>query len=126
MKKIILALALLASLSGFAEDGVVAIRIKSTGDGGIQRCMWLAPEDKGEAVPLLVSLHTWSKNYKMPNPIPPRWCAANNWAYIAPDFRGPNKTPQALGSDFAVQDIVDAVEWAKKNANIDLRGDAGR
>lgn len=70
-------------------------------------------------MPLLVSLHIWSKNYKMPNPIPPKWCAAHNWAYIAPDFRGPNKTPQALGSDFAVQDIVDAVEWAKKKANID-------
>ena len=106
---------------GASDDGIlVVVNVKSSLDGKEQRCLWLAPEKNDEPVPLLVSLHTWSKNYKMPNPVPPKWCAANNWAYIAPDFRGPNKTPQALGSDFAVQDIVDAVEWAKKNAKIDL------
>lgn len=105
--------------SGGDKPQLETVKVVSTLDGGSQRCLWLAPEDKGEAAPLLVSLHTWSKNYKMPNPVPPKWCAAHNWAYIAPDFRGPNKTPQALGSDFAVQDIVDAVEWAKKKANID-------
>ena len=98
----------------------VEVAIRSSLDGKEQRSLWLAPDYKGDgtAVPLLVSLHTWSKNYKMSNPVPPRWCKAHNWAYIAPDFRGQNNKPSALGSDLAVQDIVDAVEWAKKNANI--------
>jgi dienelactone hydrolase len=44
---------------------------------------------------------------------------AQGWAFVHPDFRGPNWTPQALGSDRAVQDVVEAVEWAKKQTAVD-------
>lgn len=103
-------------LTGLAAENIV---VRSSLDGARQHCLWQAPTNTASARPLLVSLHTWSKNYKMPNPIPPKWCAEHDWAYLAPDFRGPNKTPKALGSDYAVQDIVDAVAWAKKQAKID-------
>ena len=43
------------------------------------------------------------------------------WAFINPDFRGPNRTPMACGSDAAVADIADAVGYAKRMANIDER-----
>ena len=123
-----MAIALSAAVSGLEAAEPVGVKIPSSLDGEIQKCLWLAPdqsinrkieESKNSPAPLLVSLHTWSKGYNMENPVPPRWCEAKGWAYIAPNFRGPNNKPKALGSDFAVQDIVDAVEWAKKNANID-------
>lgn len=94
------------------------VRIVSTKDGTEQNALWRQPKGAW-AHPLLVSLHTWSRNFKMGNPQVVDWAEMRDWAYIAPDFRGPNKRPQACGSDYAVQDIVDAVEWAKKHAEID-------
>ena len=43
------------------------------------------------------------------------------WAFLYPHFRGPNNTPEGCGSDLAVQDIVDAVEYAKAHLRIDAR-----
>jgi pimeloyl-ACP methyl ester carboxylesterase len=70
--------------------------------------------------PLIVALHTWSVNY----------LGANGYVnlakkykthLIAPDFRGRNTVgnPLSMGSDAAVADIVSAVEWMKKKANVD-------
>ncbi len=41
------------------------------------------------------------------------------WAYIHPNFRGPNRRPEATGSEMVVQDIVDAVRFASQHANVD-------
>jgi pimeloyl-ACP methyl ester carboxylesterase len=49
------------------------------------------------------------------------WCVAHNWAFIHPDFRGPNWTPNACGSDRAVQDVLDAVTFMKEKGSIDGR-----
>ena len=43
----------------------------------------------------------------------------HGWAYIHPDFRGPNNRPEATGSKLVVADIVSAVEYAKKSTQID-------
>jgi len=89
-------------------------------DGAEQQAMWFTP-DSSEKKPLLVGLHTWSSNYASAGGgrVYAEWCIAQGWAFVHPDFRGPNNTPQALGSDRAVQDVVEAVEWAKKQTNID-------
>lgn len=47
------------------------------------------------------------------------WAIAQGWAFVHPDFRGPNWTPQALGSERAVQDVVEAVAWAKQQTAVD-------
>ena len=39
--------------------------------------------------------------------------AEQGWIYIFPDFQGPNKRPEACGSELAQQNILEAVEWAK-------------
>lgn len=72
-------------------------------------------------MPLLVGLHTWSGDYTQAanGSAYARWCIDQGWAFIYPNFRGINRTPEAMGSDLAVQDIVDAVEWAKQNAHVD-------
>ena len=110
----------LVSLIGFAVCAEpVPVEIKSSKDGTRQPALWQAPTKDGEPVPLLVVLHTWSTDYTLKNPVAERWCQEKNWACIAPNFRGPNKRSEALGSDLAVQDIADAVAWAKKQAKID-------
>jgi acetyl esterase/lipase len=94
-----------------AIPGVADIRIPSTADGQLQAAKWLAPKQAG--APLLVVLHSWSGGYTTQNSIPfGRWASQNGWAMIAPNFRGVNNNPSATGSDLAVQDVVDAIDYA--------------
>ena len=69
--------------------------------------------------PLLVTLHTWSYDSRQPESAHAQWCIQNGWCFIHPDFRGPNSTPQALGSELVVHDIVSAVQYAKTTCAID-------
>ena len=82
--------------------------------------MWYTPAD-AKPKPLLVGLHTWSSHYASAagDAVYADWCIAQGWAFVHPDFRGPNNTPQALGSDRAVQDVVEAVAWARKQTTVD-------
>lgn len=99
------------------------VKITSSLDKTEQPCyFWAPPEAKTQKVPLVVGLHTWSYSYREITSHYTDvldWCRANGWAMVCPDFRGPNSTPQACGSDLAVQDIVDAIEYAKKAVKID-------
>lgn len=94
------------------------VTFQSTADGSQQPALFYSPPGS-EAVPLLVGLHTWSYNYHSPEPAYALWCLKKGWAFVRPDFRGANSTPQACGSELAVQDIVDAVRYAQAHANID-------
>ncbi|MCA9249249.1 MAG: prolyl oligopeptidase family serine peptidase [Planctomycetales bacterium] len=95
------------------------IRYTSAADGSRQPAMYHAPRGS-LPVPLLVGLHTWSGDYKQQSLRPIElWCIENGWAYIHPNFRGPNVRPEATGSELAVADIVSAVEYAKAETKID-------
>lgn len=95
------------------------IRYTTSADNTEQPALFYAPRSR-EPVPLIVALHTWSGNYKQKyHQAIEEWCIENGWAYIHPDFRGPNKRPEATGSRLVVADIVSAVEYAKQVANID-------
>lgn len=100
---------------------VADIRYPSAADGTDQSAMWYAPKAKGPA-PLLVALHPWSAGYKRGQSVPyAEWCMRKGWVFIHPDFRGPNVRPEACGSELVVQDILSAVEYAKKSADVDER-----
>jgi len=101
-------------------DKVRAIRYPSSADSTDQPAVFYAPESKAP-VPLLVGLHTWSADYRQSNPGADyaRWCIERGWAFIGPNFRGPNRRPQATGSQLAVDDIVSAVKYARKTVNVD-------
>ena len=99
-------------------EGVDAVKYLSAADNTEQNALFYKPENKKQ-VPLLVALHTWSSDYLQPETGYAQWCVAKGWAFIHPDFRGPNIRPQATGSELVVEDIVSAVEYAKKNAYID-------
>ena len=101
----------------------VTVTIPSTRDGSPQKAVFYvpseaAPDRKGDPVPLLVALHTWSGGYEQGLnylPLAKKW----NWVMVAPDFRGPNRRPEACASDLAVQDVLDAVAYAKQHARVD-------
>lgn len=97
---------------------VTEIAITSSADNSPQPAMYYAPAGD-QPVPLLVSLHTWSGGYTQLAAGRANWCLANQWAFIHPHFRGPNRRPEAMGSELAVRDILDAVDYAKQHAKID-------
>lgn len=103
-------------------DEVSRVKIESTLDGHLQDALFYVPPEgkKDEPVPLLVALHTWSFDYLQPNFDYYTQCKKRGWIMIHPDFRGPNKNPDACGSPKAVQDVVDAVNYAIKESNVDL------
>lgn len=130
MKRYILLTVIAAvSVSGFAAGKkekwpAERVEIKSSLDATLQPAWFWAPEKaKSEAVPLVVGHHSWSTdlhdlvNYRAPL----NAAMTNDWVFIGPSFRGPNNRPEACGSDLAVQDIVDAVEWAKAHAKVDSK-----
>ena len=95
------------------------IEYRSSADGTKQPAMFYSPKSN-KPVPLLVALHTWSGDYKQDHHAEcERWCQEKSWAYIHPNFRGPNRRPEATGSELVVQDIVDAVTFASQHANVD-------
>ena len=113
-----LALLLLSTISLCGQ--VREVRIKSSLDGSEQPAFFYAPKAGKKPVPLLVALHTWSGDYRQKSyPQFPKWCADQGWAYIHPNFRGPNRNPSATGSDLAVQDVLDAVGYVRKNTEVD-------
>ena len=72
-----------------------------------------------EKRPLLVALHTWSYTFDSFCDDYAELCRKKNWHLIYPNFRGPNCTPAGCGSDLAVSDIEDAVEYMRKNYPVD-------
>jgi hypothetical protein len=68
--------------------------------------------------PLIISLHTWSGNYKQIDSLANE-AKTRNWNYIHPDFRGPNERPEAGGSDLVINDLDDAIDWAIRRFKVD-------
>ena len=98
------------------------IKYKTSIDSTYQAMMsFVSPSDKKR--PLLIALHSWSGTYTQTGwqNDALQWCLENNWHFIHPHFRGPNWTKDACGSDKAVQDIIDAIDYMKQNHKIDTQ-----
>ena len=101
---------------------VQTVFVESSLDKSYQPALFYVPPQNGRPTPLLVALHTWSGDYRQLTSIPYfEYCRENGWAFIHPNFRGPNNNPDATGSDNVIQDIVDAVAYAQNNSKIDKR-----
>lgn len=98
---------------------VTTITIKSTADGTKQKALYYdsqSPRDK----PLLLALHSWSADYQQHFSIPyGMWAVKNDWVFIHPNYRGAFTNPKATASELAIQDILDALRYAKSHARID-------
>lgn len=102
------------------------ITIRSTMDSAEQPILLYVPpgiEAGGAPVPLLVSLHTWSTGRSSYDSYEGalEGCVRRGWVFLSPEFRGPNVRPEACASDLAVQDVLDAVAYAKEHARVDER-----
>lgn len=103
-------------------EGVRVIHYPVPEDGSEQPTLFWAPGlPPGKKAPLLVALHTWSGDYLQAGGEVKyaEWCQQNGWIFLHPNFRGPNRTPAALGSDLMVADIRAVVAWAKQNSLVD-------
>ena len=101
-------------------EGVKEIKYKSSADNTMQPALFYSP-GVAEKRPLLVSLHTWGSTYKtgVTDYRGDKLAIEKGWVFIHPNFRGANRRPEATGSELVVADIVSAVEYCKKNANVD-------
>jgi pimeloyl-ACP methyl ester carboxylesterase len=98
------------------------IWIKSSLDGTAQPSYLILPEGfdpHGKPVPLLVSLHSWSRDLEYRSWRMEQSADERGWIYLFPNFRGPNQHPDACGSLKAQQDILDAVAWVKARYPVD-------
>jgi poly(3-hydroxybutyrate) depolymerase len=109
------------SVTGWQQEvpRIEDVRITSTLDGTEQPSLWLPPEGPGDR-PLLVVVHSWSSGYLQRISVPfAVWADAHGWAMVHPDFRGRNRTPEATGSDLAVQDVIDSIDFAIGQGGVD-------
>ncbi|MCA8993800.1 MAG: prolyl oligopeptidase family serine peptidase [Planctomycetaceae bacterium] len=92
--------------------------INSSLNGTPQGVRFYRPQ-ASEPRPLLVLLHTWSGDYRQDRSDWLQEAVDREWFYIQPDFRGPNNRPEACGSELARQDVIDALDWALKEFDVD-------
>ncbi|MBR2635225.1 MAG: prolyl oligopeptidase family serine peptidase [Clostridia bacterium] len=97
--------------------------IESTLDGTLQPSLFYGSASE-EKRPLLVGLHTWSfdRFNQVKNMLP--FAEKNDFNLLLPNFRGNNKRKnpdcvKACGSEFAKQDIQDAIDYVIENENVD-------
>lgn len=118
MRLTLLILTLLAPALPAAD--LETVQIRSSLDGQMQSALLhIPPEAKAGPVPLLVHLHSWSADYKSSSKM--EEARRSGWAFVSPDFRGPNNRPEACASRLAVQDVLDAVAYVRSRAKIDRR-----
>lgn len=102
-----------------AVPGVRSVTIRSSADGSMQPALFYDSGSKRKK-PLLVVLHSWSADYLQRFSIPyGLWAARNDWVFIHPDYRGPFTNPDSTGSEKAVRDILDALQYARAEADVD-------
>jgi len=97
-------------------EAVRLVEIQSPLDSAIQKA-YFYPSTSAEPKPLIVSLHTWSGDYTQQDGLLEQ-ILARDWNYIHPDFRGPNNSPKAMGSKFAIDDIDQAITFALEHTPV--------
>ncbi len=100
------------------------IVVPSSKDATPQACLLDVPGGtNANRVPLLVSLHSWAAGRGAYDAFDQALagCRERGWIFLSPEFRGHNNHPEACGSPLAVQDVLDAVDWALANTPADPR-----
>ncbi|MEZ5357137.1 MAG: sialate O-acetylesterase, partial [Bryobacteraceae bacterium] len=114
---------LLAILAVAAAARSEVLTIPNSLDNAPQQILLDVPTTATGPVPLLVHLHSWSATFDKSSEIDVARAEAKrrSWAFLSPDFRGPNDKPAACGSELAIQDVHDAVAEARRRTQIDDR-----
>lgn len=105
------------------EQNYEEINVISSLDGTCQPSLFFNAKGD-EKRPLLVGLHTWSytRFNQIKNMLP--YAKKYNFHLLLPEFRGANipsnpNCEKACGSDYAVQDVFDAIKYVKENYSVD-------
>lgn len=99
-------------------EGIHEISVKSSVDGTEQKALFFAPSNPSEKRPLIVSLHTWSGDYTQFDPLVFK-VVEKGYYYVHPDFRGPNNSKEATGSQLVISDIEDMIRHLLHTQRID-------
>lgn len=99
------------------EGDFKLVSINSSVDNQIQKAYFYPAKSDGPK-PLVVSLHTWSGDYRQKDELA-GLCRQKDINYIHPDFRGINNTKDACCSELALSDIDDAISYALSNGSVD-------
>ncbi len=95
------------------------IQFRSTLDGTLQEAFVIEPDQPiSDATCLVINLHSWSADMNQRSDLE-ELVYDKNWFYLFPNFRGANKHPAACGSQFAQQDIIDALEFVLEKYVLD-------
>ncbi len=97
------------------KEELQEVNISSSIDGKIQKAYLYKAKSKKQQ-PLIVSLHTWSGDYRQNDPLVAE-ILARDWNYIHPNFRGANNNVEAMCSSKVLSDIEDAISFAIKQTN---------
>lgn len=98
------------------------VSVISSLDGEQQPVRYWAPANaKQKPTVLFVFLHSWSSDYKQDNSKWLKHAVQHGWIFLHPNFRGANLSPKACGSKWARQDVLDAMNWAAAEFQIDDR-----
>jgi pimeloyl-ACP methyl ester carboxylesterase len=92
------------------------VEITSSIDKKVQRA-YFRKSTSQKAMPLIISLHTWSGNYEQEDRLLPE-IEKYDWNYLHPDFRGPNRSCENCCSKLVLADIDDAIEYALANCKV--------
>lgn len=102
-----------------AAPKIVQIEIPRQNGEPDQPALWYHSGTRKKK-PLLLVLHSWSADYIQHYGIPYGvFAEKNDWIFIHPNYRGKFDDPDATGSEKAVHDVLDALEYAKENAPVD-------
>ena len=99
------------------------INVASTIDRSEEPSLFFEAEGS-EKRPLLVGLHTWSYDrFNQVEKMLP-YAKKHNFHLLLPEFRGSNtksnpRCTEACGSDVAVRDIFDAIDYVKEHHSVD-------
>ena len=111
-----------ASIHAVGQElpALTELQVVSSLDSTEQPILYRAPPTASQqSTPLFVFLHSWSGDYRQKNT---KWeleAHQRGWIFLHPNFRGINQTPQACGSKFARQDILDAIDVMSKKYRVD-------
>ncbi len=99
---------------------MITVQVISSLDGTEQPVRyWKPPSDEQRPAAMLLFLHSWSSDYTQDNSKWLKEAVDRNWIFLHPNFRGVNNSPQACGSKFARQDVLDALDFACENFHVD-------
>ena len=82
---------------------------------------YYAKSESTKAQPLVVELHSWSNTSHSQSEILAKQAKEKKWNWIFPNFRGVNNHIKACCSDYVINDIDEAIDWAIKNMNVDKK-----